>query len=87
MNYNSINSLPYLAPQINFFNMDENWSSDYVTKPSGNRILFVFLPNHEKDIQIIEDQYQGGTWSNALNQNGEILYSLYEYIKPRVLSN
>jgi hypothetical protein len=82
MGYNSINSLPYLANQITYFNMDATWQAAETVKPSGDRILFVFLPNHESDIQLITNEYVGGTWSQEFSSKNEILYSLYEYNTP-----
>ncbi len=79
MGYDSINSLPYLAHQIKYFNMNPDWQSPEVPKPSGDRILFVFLPNHESDIHLIESEYPGGTWSEEYSVKNELLYSMYEY--------
>ena len=87
MGYNSINSLPYLAPQIKYFNMDTNWQAIETPKPTGNRILFAFLPNHDSDIQMIEQEYPGGSWSQETLENGDLLYQLYEYNTLEVDSN
>jgi hypothetical protein len=79
MGYDSINSLPYLAPQIKYFNMNPDWQSPEIPKPSGDRILFVFLPDHDSDVQIIESEYPGGTWSEEYSSKDELLYRIYEY--------
>lgn len=81
MGYHSISSLPYLAPQITYYDITEPWGSSADPQPSGERILFAFLPNHECDQAAVEQEYPGGSWSHHYSDAGEFLFYLYEYQK------
>jgi len=82
MGYHSISSLPYLAPQITYYDITEPWGSSADPQPAGDRILFAFLPNHESDQAGVEQQYPGGEWSEYYSDAGEFLFYLYEYQNP-----
>jgi hypothetical protein len=79
MGYDSIASLPYLAPQIVFYNANEPWGSPNTPVPVGNRVLFVFLPDHAADQTAMESEYPGGKWSEFFTDKAEPLFYLYEY--------
>ena len=79
MGYDSINSLPYLAPQIQYYNVLDPWDSADTPQPGGDHIFFAFLPNHEYDRQAMEIDYPGGVWQEWYTPRGESLLWLYEY--------
>jgi 4-amino-4-deoxy-L-arabinose transferase-like glycosyltransferase len=79
MGYDSINSLPYLAPQIQYYNVLDPWNSADTPQPGGDHVFFAFLPNHEYDRQAMELDYPGGTWQEWYTPRGESLLWLYEY--------
>lgn len=79
MGYHSISSLPYLAPQITYYDVTQPWGSSADPQPTGERILFAFLPNHENDQAAVEQQYPSGSWSEYFSDAGEFLFNLYEY--------
>ena len=82
MGYDSINSLPYLAPEIQYYNVFNRWDSADTPRPSGEHVFFAFLPNHEYDRQAMEMDYPGGTWQEWYTPRGESLLWLYEYNQP-----
>jgi 4-amino-4-deoxy-L-arabinose transferase-like glycosyltransferase len=82
MGYDSINSLPYLAPQIQYYNVLDPWNSTDTPQPGGDHVFFAFLPNHEYDRQAMELDYPGGTWQEWHTLRGESLLWLYEYRRP-----
>ena len=82
MGYDSINSLPYLAPQIHYYNVFNPWDSADTPQPSGEHVFFAFLPNHEYDRQAMEIDYPGGAWQEWTTPRGESLLWLYEYNRP-----
>jgi hypothetical protein len=81
MGYDSISSLPYLAPQMSYVNVDSPWGETEIPEPQGKRVLFVFLPNHESDRKAMEMAYPCGTWTEEKMGNGETLYWVYDYTR------
>jgi 4-amino-4-deoxy-L-arabinose transferase-like glycosyltransferase len=79
MGYDSIASLPYLAPQIKFYNVNQAWETEETPTITGDRAFFVFLPDHESDKATMETEYPGGNWSEFYTTQGNPLFSLYEY--------
>lgn len=82
MGYHSISSLPYLAPQIQYYDANLPWGSAEDPKPVGKRVLFAFLPGHEADQAAVEAEYPGGSWSEHIADNGILLFRLYEVQNP-----
>jgi len=78
MGYDSISSLPYLAPQMSYVNVGSPWEETEIPEPQGKRVLFVFLPNHESDRAAMELEYPGGTWTEEKTSKGETLYWMYD---------
>ncbi len=81
MGYDSISSLPYLAPQMSYVNVNSPWGEAEIPEPQGKRVLFVFLPNHESDRAAMELEYPGGSWTEEKNNKGETLYWMYDYTR------
>ncbi len=78
MGYHSISSLPYLAPQIQYYDANLPWGSAEDPKPVGKRVLFAFLPGHEADQAAVEADFPEGTWSDHYSDNGILLFRLYD---------
>jgi 4-amino-4-deoxy-L-arabinose transferase-like glycosyltransferase len=79
MGYDSIPSLPYLAPQMDYYNVKDAWGSPDTPVPTDDKVYFVFLPDHDSDRAAMELEYPGGTWTEQDQANGQPLYWLYEY--------
>ncbi len=60
MGYNSINSLPYLVPQIEGIDLPYAWGDPRNPAPSKSNVLFVFLPGRKEDLYKCMRQYPGG---------------------------
>lgn len=79
MGYDSIASLPYLAHQVKFYNVNAPWGSEGQPVPVGSHVYFVFLPDHESDQAAMETEYPGGTWEQFFTTQGGTLFWLYDY--------
>jgi hypothetical protein len=82
MGYHSISSLPYLAPQIKYYDVNIPWGSSDDPQPMGDRVLFAFLPDHEMDQNEVQLDFPGGVWTEFYSKNGTVLFRLYETRKP-----
>lgn len=79
MGYDSIGSLPYLAPHIHYYNVFYPWGSPETPQPAGDHVLFAFLPDHDENKAAVQAQYPGGTWQEWFTPIGEPLMWVYEY--------
>ncbi len=78
MGYDSIASLPYLAPQINYVNVNEPWTQSEPPPASAGHVYFAFLPDHDADREAVEKEYPGGVWTEQMYTVDLPLYWLYE---------
>ena len=78
MGYRSISSLPYLAPNIMGLDVAAPWGQGGNPLPNGENEIFVFLPEHNEDIQPVMTQYPGGKLVAEYFTGDEVLYWLYE---------
>lgn len=78
MGYRSISSIPFLAPQVEGIDVYEPWGSEENTRPSSEHLIFVFLPEHEDQIQPVQAEFPGGTLTEEIFRGDELLYYLYE---------
>ena len=78
MGYDSIASLPYLAPQIKYYNLTGPWESSEKPVFTSEKVFIVFLPDHDADVAAMEKEYPGGTWSEEKYYDRETLYLMYE---------
>ncbi len=82
MGYYSINSLPYLVPQIEGVDLNYPWrSTQNPPVEEQDKLIFVFLPGHETDLQGVREDYPGGYFYRQYYRNGSMLYSVYRYSK------
>jgi len=82
MGYDSIATLPYLAPAVHYYNVKDAWGSPDTPVPPGDHIFFAFLPDHDSDRQAVAEAYPGGAWSEEFTSSGHPLYWLYDYMRP-----
>jgi len=78
MQYDSINSLPYLAPHIRGSDVHGTWQ-DVHSRFIAPHILFVALPYNKQDLEAAHREYPGGDLRRVEDTNGEPLYWYYEY--------
>lgn len=78
MGYYSIPSTAYLTPQVKGIDINEPWSSSKKGDLTGDELIFVFLSNHEDEIEAVQADYPEGALKTEYAWNGEILFWLYE---------
>ena len=78
MGYDSIRSLSYLAPHINGMTCNEPWESDNNPQPTSDHLGFVFLPEHQSELEAVQADYPTGKLLVENTHNDRILYLLYE---------
>lgn len=79
MGYYSIPSIQYLAPQATGIDPPPDWASFDRSRLTGERIIFVFLPEDQGEIETVRAEFPGGLLLFKNAWNGEILFWLYEY--------
>lgn len=79
MGYYSIPSIPYLAPQVEGFDVLKPWGSPENPVPTSDYLIFIFHPSNTADLQAVQDAYPGGTLHKKIGVDGEPLYWIYEY--------
>jgi hypothetical protein len=77
MDYNSIPSIAYLAPQAKGFDMKNAWGSPDNPKVSCDKAIFVFLPEREADVHAVEASCPNGRLQEEFYKGGA-LYWLYD---------
>ena len=86
MGYYSIPSLQYLVPHIKGLDMNSPWGSSQNPQPTSDHLMFVFLPDHEHQIPVVQRDYPGGVLIQEFDRSGRALYWLYE-VAPKTTSN
>lgn len=79
MGYFSIPSLPYLAHQVEGYDVPFSWGAPENPVPTSNHLAFIFLPQNAADLPVIQAAYPGGALLERHAQNGNLIYLLYEY--------
>lgn len=79
MGYYSIPSIQFLAPQATGIDAPPDWASFDRSQLTGSRIIFVFLPEDQGEIETVREEFPGGLLLYKNNSNGELLFWLYEY--------
>lgn len=80
MGYYSIQSIQYLAPQVEGIDVPTPWTSFDKTKLSAKHIVFVFLPEREREIENVMAEYPNGTLVSEKAWNSQVLFWTYDYI-------
>jgi hypothetical protein len=79
MGFYSIPSIQFLAPGFEGIDILDPWGSSQNQIPTGDDLIFVFLPSHVDQIPLVEADYPGGKIHvlNAIDDTP--LFWLYEY--------
>jgi hypothetical protein len=78
LGYRSIPSLPYLLPDVVGLDMVAPWGSSENPLPKSDHLLFVFLPNHERDLRQVRASLPGGKLIEELGPKYQLLFWLYK---------
>lgn len=79
MGYYAIPSIPYLAHNVEGFDVLQPWGSVDNPTPTSKNLVFIFLPDNMADMPLIQEAYPSGTLHEKTNAEGQTLYWLYEY--------
>ena len=82
MGYYSINTTAYLAPHIQGLDFNHLWGSPDNPTLTEDRVLFVFLPGNEDNLDLVKQDYPDGATAVEETTDGAILYWLYTTSKP-----
>jgi hypothetical protein len=74
MGYLSISSLPYLAYKAEGVDMDASLGSAENPQLHAGPTLFVFLPEHEADVEFLLTSYPQATVQKQFDMDGNLLY-------------
>jgi len=77
MGYYSISSIAYLAPQIDGYDFNHPWGDPENPDLYAETLLFVFLPDQQDNLQLVEKDYPEGELLTELDEYGNLLYWLY----------
>jgi len=78
MGYSSIPSTQYLVPDITAIDVT-SWGATDHPIPSGENLVFIFLPSNASQIRLVQADYPGGILRTERSGLGKTLYYLYEY--------
>lgn len=81
MGYYSISTIPYLVPQVNGKDIVEPLTGP-PQWPLTQSTAFIFLPEREADLGYVQSAYPGGTLRQVKNEEGTLLYEIYEVVVP-----
>lgn len=79
MGYYSIPSIQFLVPQVTGIDAPPDWASFDQSQLTGNRTIFVFLPEDQGEIEAVREEFPGGLLLFKNASNGELLFWLYEH--------
>jgi 4-amino-4-deoxy-L-arabinose transferase-like glycosyltransferase len=77
MGYYSISSIPYLAPQVDGYDFNHPWGDAENPDLSAETLVFVFLPDQEDNLWLVEKDFPQGDLLTELDRHGNLLYWLY----------
>ena len=78
MGYDSIRSLPYLAPHVTGITCNTSWASTETPRPTSEHFAFVLLPENLSELESIQVDYPSGKLLVERTHGENILYLLYE---------
>jgi len=77
MGYYSISSTAYLAPQFEGLDFRQPWGSQENPEITADRVIFVFLPEEQENLDLVRQDYPDGALSVEYDQQGLPLYWHY----------
>ena len=79
MGFRSIPSTQYLAPHItNSLDINQPWGTADNPQLTGEKLIFIFLPNHPEDLAMVKTAYPGGREVTWLAADNTALFWAYE---------
>ena len=77
MGYFSLSTIPFLAPEKQAQDVIEPLTGP-AALPVRGPTLFIFLPERLNELPFVQQQVPGGTTREFRNDNGELLFVVYE---------
>ncbi|HLF88920.1 MAG TPA: hypothetical protein VI451_08260, partial [Anaerolineales bacterium] len=78
MGFHSHLSVPYLAAQVDGFDVSLPWNTSLPNAAPGTLRIFVFLPEYQAILAEVQTSYPGGTVYEELAADNHVLYTIYE---------
>lgn len=78
MGYDSIMSVPYLAPHIRYTNVMEPLNSEPTWNLLDPLTSFLFLPERQGELAWVQQRYPGGTVETHLDEHKQPLFYVYQ---------
>jgi len=78
MGYYSIPSTQYLLPHITGIEVPAPWKSFDRSKLNGSKLIFIFLPQRENEIEAVMKQYPNGKLEDKRSWNNQIIFQAYD---------
>jgi len=77
MGYYSIPSTQYLSPHITGVDVIVPWKSFDHSQLEGNKIIFIFLPERQNEIEDVMKEYPNGILEDHRAWNNQIIFWIY----------
>ncbi len=74
MAYTSIPNIQYLAPHIEGLTLEYAWGTPENPSPTSDHLIFVFLPDHEEDLALVQADYPNAQVYDETDRNYNLLY-------------
>ena len=78
MGYYSIPSTQYLLPHITGIEVPAPWESFDRSILNGSKLIFIFLPEREDEIEAVMKQYPNGKLEDKRSWNDQIIFQAYD---------
>ncbi len=78
MGYYSISSIHYLVPNIQGVDARKPWGDPDNPLPTAQNVIFVFIREHEKDLELAQQTYPGGKLITQTDPSLGLLAWIYE---------
>lgn len=70
----------YLAPHIQGMNAPEDWETFDRNQLTSSKVIFVFPPEDRDSLEMIQEEYPGGSLTVEKAWNDDVLYWTYEHV-------
>ena len=77
MNFYSISTIPFLAPQVTGLNFNHPWGAEENPALTTDTVVFVFLPDQESNMDLVRQDFPDGELLVEFDRHNNILYWLY----------